>query len=76
KSYREDRPILPKQKALGTEIVCGKEGVWLPQNTILFAPLIADPRQVTNSAGIRFNEKVVGNRVGSAIFGGDFILLR
>lgn len=69
-------PSLPKHKALGTEMICGKEGVWLPQNTILFAPLIADPRQVTNSAGIRFNEKVIGKRVGSAIFGGDFILLR
>ncbi|EPP35423.1 hypothetical protein CP10139811_1016 [Chlamydia ibidis] len=67
---------LPREKGIGTEIVCGKEGVWLPQNTILFSPLIADPRQVTNSAGIRFNDKVVGNRVGSAIFGGDFILLR
>ncbi|WP_348663791.1 DUF1207 domain-containing protein [Chlamydia vaughanii] len=75
-AYRNGCPALPKQKALGTEIVFGKEGLWLPQNTILFAPLIADPRQVTNSAGIRFNEKVIGNRVGSAIFGGDFILLR
>ncbi|WP_236558942.1 DUF1207 domain-containing protein [Chlamydia sp. 17-3921] len=69
-------PLLPKEKTLGTHIICGKEGIWLPQNTILFSPLIADPRQVTNSAGIRFNEKVIGNRVGSAIFGGDFIFLR
>lgn len=79
--YREslcqgNTPLLPKEKSLGTYIVCGKEGVWLPQNTLLFAPLIADPRQVTNSAGIRFNEKVIGNRVGSAIFGGDFVFLR
>ncbi|AAF38125.1 conserved hypothetical protein [Chlamydia pneumoniae LPCoLN] len=71
-----ERPLLPKEKTLGMPIFCGKEGVWLPQNTILFSPLIADPRQVTNSAGIRFNEKVVGNRVGATIFGGDFILLR
>ncbi|ANH78283.1 DUF1207 domain-containing protein [Candidatus Chlamydia sanziniae] len=69
-------PTLPKKKTLGTPMIYGKEGIWLPQNTILFAPLIADPRQVTNSIGIRFNEKVIGNRVGSAIFGGDFILLR
>lgn len=67
---------LPKQRALGTEIIFGKEGIWLPQNTILFSPLIADPRQVTNSAGIRFDDDVVGSKVGSAIFGGDFIFLR
>ncbi|SPN73614.1 Protein of unknown function (DUF1207) [Chlamydia serpentis] len=83
RSYRDcvmrpsvDHPSLPKEKSLGTPIFCGKEGVWLPQNTILFSPLIADPRQVTNSAGIRFNEKVVGNRVGATVFGGDFVFLR
>lgn len=71
-----DRCPLPKHRAMGTKVICGKEGIWLPQNTILFSPLIADPRQVTNSAGIRFNDDVVGDRVGSAIFGGDFVLLR
>lgn len=69
-------PPLPQRKVIGSRIVFGKEGVWLPQNTILFAPLVADPRQVANSAGIRFNDKVVGNRVGATIFGGDFVILR
>ncbi|AGT71771.1 hypothetical protein O179_02120 [Chlamydia trachomatis] len=66
---------LPEQRSFCTK-VCGKEAIWLPQNTILFSPLVADTRQATNSAGIRFNDEVVGKRVGSATFGGDFIFLR
>lgn len=66
----------PKQRTVGTDLFFGKEGIWLPQNTILFSPLIADPRQATNSAGIRFDGDVIGSCVGSANFGGDFILLR
>lgn len=51
-------------------------GVWLPQNTLLFYPLIADPRQVTNAAAIRFNDDVIGKHVGAVSFGDDFIFLR
>jgi len=51
-------------------------GIWLPQNTLLFQPLVADPRQPTNGAAIRLNDRVVGKHVGVAEFGGDFILLR
>lgn len=55
---------------------CGVRGVWFPQNTVLFQPLIADPRQVMNSAALRFNDDVVGKHVGAVIFGGDFIFYR
>jgi len=55
---------------------CGIGGVWFPQNTVLFQPLIADPRQVTNGAAIRFNDPVVGRHVGEALFGDDFIFFR
>ncbi len=50
--------------------------IWLPQNTVLFQPLIADPRQVINSASLRFNDDVIGKHVGAASFGGDFIIIR
>ncbi len=50
--------------------------IWLPQNTVLFQPLIADPRQVMNAASLRFNDNVVGKHVGAASFGGDFIIIR
>lgn len=52
------------------------KGIWLPQNTVLFQPLIADPRQVMNAAAIRFNDTVIGKHVGVASFGDEFILLR
>ncbi|WP_213318627.1 DUF1207 domain-containing protein [Chlamydiifrater volucris] len=67
---------LPACRSVRSPILFGKEGVWLPQNTVLFQPLVADPRQVTTSASIRFDDKVIGSRVGSAVFGGDIILLR
>ena len=51
-------------------------GVWMPQMTVLFAPLIADPRQVTNSAALRFNDKAIGKHVGAVSFGDDFIIYR
>lgn len=55
---------------------CAIQGIWLPQNTVLFAPLIADPRQVTNGAALRFNDDVIGKHVGAVSFGDDFIFLR
>lgn len=55
---------------------CQIQGIWLPQNTVLFQPLIADPRQVMNAAALRFNDNVVGKRVGAVSFGDDFIIIR
>lgn len=56
--------------------VCRIRAIWLPQNTLLFQPLIADPRQVMNAASLRFNDDVIGKHVGAVSFGGDFILIR
>ncbi len=50
-------------------------GVWLPQSEI-FAPLIADPRMVTNSGGLRFNDNVIGKYVGACSFGSQFGIFR
>lgn len=55
---------------------CQIRAIWLPQNTVLFQPLIADPRQVMNAASLRFNDDVIGKHVGAASFGGDFIFVR
>lgn len=51
-------------------------GIWFPQNTVLFQPLIADPRQVMNAAALRFNDRVIGKHVGAVSFGDEFIFLR
>ncbi len=55
---------------------CCYQVIWLPQNTVLFQPLIADPRQVINSAAFRLNDNVIGKHVGAVSFGGDFIIVR
>lgn len=52
------------------------KGIWLPQMTVLFQPLVADPRQVTNSAALRFNDKAIGKHVGAVSFGDEFIVYR
>lgn len=55
---------------------CQIRGIWFPVNTVLFQPLIADPRQVMNAASLRFNDSVIGKHVGAVSFGDDFIFLR
>jgi hypothetical protein len=51
-------------------------GVWFPQSTVLFAPLVADPRQPTNSAALRFGDKVIGDIVAAVSLGDDFPIFR
>ncbi len=58
------------------DCACHISGIWFPQNTLLFLPLIADPRQVMNAAALRFNDSVIGKHVGAASFGDDFIFFR
>lgn len=48
---------------------CGVSGVWLPEDPILFRPLIADPRQICYSAGWRFNDQVLVKNVIDVSFG-------
>lgn len=55
---------------------CQIRGIWFPQNTVLFQPLIADPRQVMNAASLRFNDNVIGKHVGAVSFGDEFVFLR
>jgi hypothetical protein len=52
-------------------------GIWMPQNTLLFQPLIADPRMVTYGAGLRFGDQLFDNQVlFQATFGDDFPIYR
>lgn len=52
------------------------DGIWFPQTTVLFQPLIADPRQVTYSGALRWNDDVIGRHVGAATFGDNFPIYR
>lgn len=55
---------------------CRVRGIWFPQSSVLFAPLVADPRQVNYSAALRFNDDVIGKHVGAANFGDEFPIYR
>lgn len=51
-------------------------GIWFPQMTELFQPLIADPRQVTYTLGYRSGDRVIGNKVINVELGDDFPIYR
>lgn len=52
------------------------EGIWFPQATVLFAPLVADPRQPTYSGALRFSDHIVGNKAVAVSLGDDFPIFR
>ncbi len=51
-------------------------GIWFPQTTMLFQPLIADPREPYNFAAYRYGDQVVGKQAASVAIGDDFPLFR
>jgi hypothetical protein len=51
-------------------------GVWLPEGPPLFRPFIADPRQVTYSAGWRFHDRVITKNVIDVSFGDSLPIYR
>lgn len=59
-----------------TAFGCGRYGVWLPQDGLLFKPFIADPRQVCYSIGWRFNDQALVKNVIPVSFGDDLGLYR
>lgn len=52
------------------------DGIWFPQATVLFAPLVADPREPTYSAALRIGDKVIGQIVAAVSLGDDFPIFR
>ncbi len=51
-------------------------GIWFPQMTELFLPLIADPRQATYSVGWRAGDHVIGVKTIGVSLGDDFAVYR
>lgn len=51
-------------------------GVWFPQATVLFLPLIADPREPMYSANWRFGDRVIGRKAVAVALGDDFPIFR
>lgn len=52
------------------------KGVWFPQTTVLFQPMLANPRQVMYSIGYRGQDKVVGRKAVAISLGDDFPIFR
>ncbi len=55
---------------------CGRRGVWLPEDPILFRPFVADPRQLTYSVGWRFNDNALTKNVIPVSFWDTIIFYR
>ena len=52
------------------------KGIWFPQMTELFLPLIADPRNATYSLGYRSGDHVIGVKTIGVSLGDDFPIYR
>ncbi len=51
-------------------------GIWFPQMTVLFQPLVADPRQVNYTLGYRAGDRVIGRKTIGFSLGDDFPIYR
>lgn len=51
-------------------------GIWFPQMTELFAPLIAAPRQISYTLGYRSGDHICGNKAVDVALGDDFAIYR
>lgn len=51
-------------------------GIWFPQMTELFQPLVADPRNVTYILGYRAGDEVIGVKTANISLGDDFAIYR
>lgn len=51
-------------------------GIWFPQTTVLFQPLIADPREPMYYAEYRFGDRVMGRKTIAVALGDDFPIFR
>lgn len=51
-------------------------GIWFPQQTVLFLPLVADPREPVYSVNWRVGDRVVGRKAVAVSLGDEFPLFR
>jgi hypothetical protein len=52
------------------------QGVWMPQSTILFPPLTADPKTMKYGVGLRFHDNIISKRAASVTFGDELPFFR
>lgn len=87
-SYVQDLPgvksVEVKQELTSDETIARKKyteaprvsGIWFPQSTVLFLPLVADPREPVYSVNYRAGDRVVGRTTIAVSLGDDFPIFR
>ena len=51
-------------------------GIWFPQQTVLYAPMIANPRETMYSAAYHFGDNVIGEKSIAVSLGDNFPIYR
>jgi hypothetical protein len=72
---KKDVPPAEQDKLKGMEPP-RVEGVWFPQSTVLFQPLIADPREPMYYVAFRGGDHIVGNVAIAVAMGDEFPIFR
>jgi hypothetical protein len=67
-----------KELALQEEYVGRSKvrGIWFPMSTLIYQPMIADPRYIGNSVGYRVGDDTIGNIVVAVSLGDTFPIYR
>ena len=73
KDHMTDEEIAMKLKTRDQPKV---EGIWFPQMTVLFPPLIANPREPMYYVAYRWGDKVVGRKAIAVALGDEFPIFR
>jgi hypothetical protein len=78
KDVQEVEHIPPENEAMREKYVRRPQitGIWFPQMTELFQPLIAAPRQISYTLGWRSGDRVCGNKAVDISLGDDFAIYR
>lgn len=87
-SYVQDLPgvlsVEVKKELTSEEVIARKKyteaprvsGVWFPQTTVLFQPLVADPREPVYSVNYRAGDEVMGRKAVAVSLGDEFPFFR
>ena len=69
-------PAVESHVAAREEFRATTPGVWFPQSSELFNPIIADPREPKYSLSMRYFDHVMGSPAGTVSLGDDFAIYR
>ena len=68
-----DKELMLQEEYVGRSKI---KGIWFPQSTLLYQPMIANPRNPVNSAAYRVGDDVMGNKCAAVSLGDVFPIFR